>query len=45
MNLNIPIKIEYLKTIGDCHMQILRGATKIQLYSLMIQLSNIDIKA
>ena len=45
MNLQDYNKIEYLKCIGDHHRIILSGGEKIQLYSLIIQLSKIDISA
>lgn len=38
-------KIKYLKVIGDHHMKILHGGSKIQLYALITQLSKIDISA
>ncbi len=40
MNINNSLKMKYLKIIGDYHMQIVKGTTHIQLYSLLIDLSN-----
>ncbi len=37
---NMEIPIEYVKLIGDTHMNILNGGDNIQLYSLLIQMIN-----
>lgn len=39
--MDIPRKLEYLKIIGDHHVAILHGGSKIQLYSLIIELIKI----
>jgi len=38
MELDDMLKIKFLRYIGDAHMKILQGGTKIQMYSLLIQL-------
>ena len=38
MELDDMLKIKFLKYIGDTHMKILQGGSKIQMYSLLIQL-------
>ena len=38
-------RMKYLKVIGDYHMKILHGGSKIQLYALISQLSKIDMSA
>ncbi len=39
MNLDISTKVKYLKLIGDYHMKIIKGTSKIQLYALLISLA------